>query len=54
MADRKKKWKGIVRQAKPTVGCIANGRKRRRRRRRKRRRASSLFSLRVLQLVKPV
>jgi len=26
----KKKWKDIVRQAKPTVGCSANGRKRRR------------------------
>jgi len=30
VADRKK-WKDIVRQAKPTVGCSANGRRRRRR-----------------------
>ena len=37
VADRKK-WKDIVRQAKPTVGCSANGRRRRRRGRRGRRR----------------
>jgi len=27
-----KEWKDIVRQAKPTMGCRANGRRRRRRR----------------------
>ena len=34
VADRKK-WKDIFRQAKPPLGCSANGRRRRRRRRRK-------------------